>query len=52
MGAAASFVIAFVVVLLVRLFTDDPETQVVVGVLAWALAFGAFLWASDLKSTL
>lgn len=49
LGAAASFVVAFVAVLFTRLFTDDPETEIVVGILAWALAFGGFLGAYVLR---
>jgi Na+/melibiose symporter-like transporter len=47
-GAGASLVVAFVVVLFVRFFTDDPETQILVGILTWVVAFGGFLWGSGL----
>ena len=46
LGAGVSFVVAYVGVRLTSLFTDDPETKLVVAIVVWAAAFTGFLLAT------
>ena len=46
LGAGLSFVVAFLAVQFVGLFTDDPEMKLLVAIVSWAVAFAGFLMAT------